>query len=64
MGRYGTPMYAPRQECRCFVTVEEPGKSPRLRTFTGSSFAAIRKAAKSKYPNAKLSFGKSFWVTL
>ena len=64
MSKYGTPMYAPSQECRCFVTIEEPGKPPKLRMFKGGSFAAIKKAAKTKYPEAVLSFGRSFWVTL
>lgn len=44
------------------VTIEFENGDVRLRTWTGPSVRAIRKAAKKKYPTAKLSFGR-VWYT-
>ncbi len=58
-------MYAPAQECRVIVTIEEEGKLPRYVTWRSrSGVAAIRRGAKKAYPGAVLQFGNSVWVTL
>ncbi len=63
MGRFGTPMYSAPQECCCFVTVEF-GDNVSIKFWKGSSFKAIREAAKKQYKGSVIQFGNCFWRTL
>lgn len=42
------------------VLIEE-GEQCRYETWTGSTVKAIHKAARAKYPNAKVSFGSGYY---
>jgi hypothetical protein len=64
MSRYGTPMYAPSQHAYVFITIEEPGKTPKLKRWRGRTCKGIREKAKKFYPkDAHLGFGKCIYIT-
>jgi hypothetical protein len=62
MSKYGIPMYSAPQHAYTFVTVVE-GSDRKFTRFRGKSCKANRAAAKKRYPNAELAFGKCIWIT-
>lgn len=65
MSRTGTPMYAARQVCKVFVTIEYKDGKVDLKLWRGENKERIKEAARKFYPaDAKLRFGNQFYVTL
>jgi hypothetical protein len=62
MSKYGKPMYEASQHAYTFVTIDEGGAHKLVR-FRGRSCKTNQRAAKKKYPNAKLRFGRCIWIT-
>jgi hypothetical protein len=62
--RYGQPMWKPRRETRCFLTIET-GDTVMVRLWRGKSLASIKRVARKHYgPDAVIQAGMPFWVTL